>query len=173
MTLDGVWRLSSEVRGILNIPITIPGDVHTALLAAGLIPDPYYAVNEAKVQWVHTVEWVISRTFEVSGLSLLSAFILVLELVDTFATVLINGQVALKAGNCFQFYRPNIRPYLVEGVNKIEITFAVAHEVARQRYELLRSRLPSSMPSPDAPTSCSCCSPSFNPISPAPSTPPG
>jgi beta-mannosidase len=139
ISLDGVWQLSSAARRLFNIPITIPGDVHTALIAAGNIPDPYWATNEATVQWVGTVEWVISRTFQVPALSLFSAFVLVLELVDTFATVTINGRTALKASNSFQFYRPNIKPYLVEGTNTINVTFHVAQDEAKRRYNVLKA----------------------------------
>jgi beta-mannosidase len=146
MTLDGVWQLSAPARGIVNLPITIPGDVHTALLAAKIIPDPYYALNEVTVQWVHTVEWTISRTFEVSKLSLFSAFVLVLELLDTFATVSINGQVALEGNNCFRYYRPNIKPYLIEGTNRIDVTFHLAQNIALERANRL---LPNKYPYSD------------------------
>ena len=55
--LTGDWTLRNtttrEVPGSvdgLNVPATVPGCVHTDLLAAGLIPDPYYAQNELELQ---------------------------------------------------------------------------------------------------------------------------
>ena len=38
---------------------TVPGLVHTDLLAHKLIPDPFYRDNEKKVQWVSDSEWEI------------------------------------------------------------------------------------------------------------------
>src|ERR1700709_747126 len=42
----------------------VPGEVHTSLLAAGLIPEPYYSTNVEQVQWVEKREWWYRRTFE-------------------------------------------------------------------------------------------------------------
>jgi beta-mannosidase len=144
--LDGVWELSAPSRGISSIPITIPGDVHTALLSANLIPDPYYSANEHSIQWVHTIEWTISRTFEITDLSPFSAFVLSLELVDTFATVAVNDAIVLRTTNCFEFYRTDVKGYLREGPNRISLTFYPAHEEAKRRKDSL---LPSFYPFAD------------------------
>ena len=37
----------------------LPGDVHSALLAAGLIPDPYHGRNEYDVRWVADRDWTL------------------------------------------------------------------------------------------------------------------
>ena len=46
---------------------SFPGDVHTALLAAGEIPDPYFGENEQAVMWVHDTAWTVERTFHRDG----------------------------------------------------------------------------------------------------------
>lgn len=143
MILDGIWTLICTARNFTNIPITIPGDVHTALLDAKLIPDPYYSTNERLVQWVSEVEWTIHRTFEVTKLSSFSAFILVLELVDTFATIYLNGKEVITTTSNFKFYRPDIYPYLREGTNNITILFHIAKKQASDRFF---SNLPKSYP---------------------------
>ena len=38
-------------------PATVPGFIHTDLMANGLIPDPYLATNEDTVRWVGQREW--------------------------------------------------------------------------------------------------------------------
>ncbi len=38
-------------------PATVPGFIHTDLMANGLIPDPYYGTNEDSVQWLANREW--------------------------------------------------------------------------------------------------------------------
>ncbi|OHT05315.1 glycosyl hydrolase [Tritrichomonas foetus] len=146
MLLDGVWQLSCAARKIADLPISIPGDVHTALLAAKLIPDPYYSTNENLVQWVSGVEWTIQRTFEVTKINAFSAMMLVLEIVDTFATIFINGQEAFSTTSCFKFYRQDVYKYLHEGTNNITITFKVASKQASNRYFKM---LPKSYPYSD------------------------
>ena len=43
-------------------PATVPGFIHTDLMANGIIPDPYYSTNEDSVQWVADETWMY-RTF--------------------------------------------------------------------------------------------------------------
>ena len=43
--VGGSFSLTSPTRDIA-VPITLPGDVHSALLAADIIPDPYFGENE-------------------------------------------------------------------------------------------------------------------------------
>ena len=38
-------------------PATVPGFIHTDLMANGIIEDPYYGSNEDSVQWVGQREW--------------------------------------------------------------------------------------------------------------------
>lgn len=38
-------------------PASVPGFIHTDLMSAGLLPDPYYATNEDSVQWVSDSVW--------------------------------------------------------------------------------------------------------------------
>lgn len=40
-------------------PATVPGFIHTDLMANGIIPDPYYGTNEDSVQWVYDErQWI-------------------------------------------------------------------------------------------------------------------
>ncbi len=50
-----------------DVTITVPGDVHSALIDAGQIPDPYYGKNELDVQWVGQREWIVKAEFDVSA----------------------------------------------------------------------------------------------------------
>ena len=43
-------------------PATVPGFIHTDLLANGLIPDPYYGTNEDSVRWVGDSSWSYRTT---------------------------------------------------------------------------------------------------------------
>ncbi|KAL4228976.1 hypothetical protein ACF0H5_012016 [Mactra antiquata] len=46
-----------------SIPANVPGDVHTALMKAGILEDPYYRYNDVKYSWVGYSDWIYSTTF--------------------------------------------------------------------------------------------------------------
>ena len=118
--LGGVWSLVSEGQRS-GLTITIPGDVHSALQGQGVIPDPYFGANEAKVQWVAHQDWTIARTFLLEACDLDGSWYLDLDYVDTVATVRVNGEMVLEADNFFRRYRPDVSAYLCEGENTIEV----------------------------------------------------
>lgn len=64
--LSGTWRLAPVANLSDACAVEVPGDVHTALLAAGRISDPYWGCNETNVQWVAQADWVFARAFDVS-----------------------------------------------------------------------------------------------------------
>nr|WP_086938544.1 glycoside hydrolase family 2 protein [Thaumasiovibrio occultus] len=143
MTLDGQWQLSSPDNDHINIPITLPGDVHSALLAAALIPDPYHGCNERDVQWVGEKNWTLNRTFNADSALLDAKQVdLTLSMVDTVAKISINGQWVMGCSNMFRRYRVDIRPYLVEGENTITIELQRADIEAKQRAEKLPFPVP-------------------------------
>lgn len=134
--LSGPWTLTSA-DGDITAPITLPGDVHTALTAAGLIPDPYVGRNEEAVQWVAHRDWVLERRFllpEPDG-----DWYLDIDYLDTVAAVFVNDAPVLLADNCFRRYRPDVGAQLKAGENVIRIVFqssiaAGADRQARQPF---------------------------------------
>ena len=67
--LCGIWRLEPVGDPSVSCEIAAPGGVHSALLKAGLMPDPFWGRNELKIQEVGRKDWVVSRQFEiVSGM---------------------------------------------------------------------------------------------------------
>ena len=45
---------------------TVPGCIHTDLMNNGMIEDPYYRLNESKVQWVDKKDWVYKNKFYIN-----------------------------------------------------------------------------------------------------------
>lgn len=116
--LAGPWQLTSPGSDH-QAEIQIPGDVHSALQAAGIIVDPYVGRNEEVVQWVAHRDWVLQRRFvlgEVDG-----DWYLDIDSLDTVATVTINDTVVLEADNCFRRYRPDVSKALRPGENTLSI----------------------------------------------------
>ena len=90
--IDGQWTLTSLTDAKIQTSITIPGDVHSALIDANIIPDPYWATHEDAVQWVHTHEWCIEKRFNLTADDLnCREMDLCLNQVDTYASIEING----------------------------------------------------------------------------------
>lgn len=119
--LAGEWRLEDTV-GDHAAAISIPGDVHSALQAAGIIPDPYVGCNEYDVRWVAERDWLISRSFTLDSAEIADAsWYLDVDGLDTVAEVSINGAVVLSARNAFRRYRPFVNDALKPGENRIEI----------------------------------------------------
>jgi len=134
--LHGEWRLSS-VDGEHQAAIALPGDVHSALHAAGLIPDPYFGRNEEVVQWVAERDWAVERSVVIPDIS--GSWYLDIDYLDTVAVVLVNGVPVLSADNCFRRYRPDVSHALQPGENTVRIVFhssltAGAERQARQPF---------------------------------------
>src|SRR5690349_1470297 len=106
-----------HVRAALPIPATVPGTVHTDLLAAGLIPDPYLDENELTLDWIGRVPWLYERTLASPGERAVLAF----EGLDTVATVLVNDVVVATTANMHRRYEVPVE--LHAGDNTLAVRF--------------------------------------------------
>ena len=59
------WTVSGA--DVAGLPATVPGCVHTDLLRAGRIEDPYLDANETKLGWIARTEWEYSTSFTSDG----------------------------------------------------------------------------------------------------------
>ena len=106
-----------------TIPATVPGCIHTDLLAAGLIDDPYLDDNEAAQRWIGLTDWTYETTFTWSADGH-ERHDLVFDGLDTVATVTLNGRVVLESANQHRTYRVDARAALVEGDNVLVVAFS-------------------------------------------------
>jgi beta-mannosidase len=123
--IDAYRTLPSEYRKTATwMPGTVPGTVHTDLMALGVIPDPYFRTNENDVQWIDQVQWLYRRSFDVPrGLLRERVVRLRADGLDTFARVQINGRTVGNVSNMFVGHEFNVKGFLKEGKNLIEILF--------------------------------------------------
>ena len=63
--LAGAWRLVRADDSSVACEVAVPGGVHSALLKAGLMPDPFFGRNELKIQEIGRKDWIVSRQFEI------------------------------------------------------------------------------------------------------------
>jgi beta-mannosidase len=120
--LDGEWALTAtngpvpnELAGV-SIAAHVPGSVHTDLLAAGLIPDPYLDGNEAAVSWIGCTDWQYSTRFfwDLHPDELVE---LAFAGLDTIAEIRLNGTFLGSTQNMHRSYRFAAGPLLADGEN--------------------------------------------------------
>jgi len=103
---------------------TVPGCVHTDLLANKLIDDPFYRDNEKKQQWIGKTDWEYRTSFRVTAQTVERENVeLVFEGLDTYAGVYLNEQLVLQADNMFRTWRVNAKSKLKPGENTLRIVF--------------------------------------------------
>lgn len=132
LALNGEFSLSSSTRDIATT-ITLPGDVHGALLAADLIPDPYYGENEKVVMWVNETAWSVERRFTAAEAEIDGYLTLTLAEVDCIATIFLNGEVVARTDNSFVRHDIDVTDKVHEGDNTLRIDFDIAPDVAKAR----------------------------------------
>lgn len=120
-SLNSDWQLSNTERQIFNVPISFPNDVHSALIAADKIEDPYWRDNELQLDWVHETEWVTKRSFDHKIDS--GTYTLRIASLDTCTTITLNGQLVAKTESQHIRYEFDVTELLVDGDNELEIKF--------------------------------------------------
>ncbi|TRW99371.1 glycoside hydrolase family 2 protein [Paracoccus sp. M683] len=131
LALDTGWRLS-RIGGDQRLTIDFPGDVHSALLSAGLIPDPYWRDREPELDWVHESDWLAERDFDLAG-PVTGRHVLVLDGVDCQALVTLNGAQVGQLGNRFLRHDLDVTDALVPGRNRLAIRFLSNSAAARDK----------------------------------------
>ncbi|MHB1193655.1 MAG: beta-mannosidase [Longimicrobiales bacterium] len=117
-----------QVRGSTDtvwVSATVPGTVHTDLLAAGRIPDPFTGDREAELAWIEDEAWTYRLDFETDPDLLEEERLeMVFEGLDTWASVTLNGTGILEADNMFRTWRVDVRGTLRAGANRLEVRFS-------------------------------------------------
>jgi beta-mannosidase len=119
--LNTGWKL--EVAKNKQIHAVVPGYVHTDLLAAGIIRDPYYADHETESAWVARKEWKYSLTFDAGAVVKKRRCEILFEGLDTYAEVFLNGRKVLTANNQFVPWRIDVTGKLKEKGNHLQVVF--------------------------------------------------
>lgn len=117
-------------------PASVPGCVHTDLIAVGRIDDPSYRLNEKSQQWVGYADWEYQTTFQIDEQTLDKRNVrLVFEGLDTYADVYLNGELLLSADNMFRTWKVDCKKQLRTGENRLRIYFRNVFAKALQSVE--------------------------------------
>ena len=146
LSLNGEWQISgvNEGEGNWELPGSllpegaqelvghVPGEVHVDLLRAGLIPDPYYAMNGDQVQWVEEKEWWYKKTFEVDEDFLCKKTFLEFDGLDTYATIFLNGEKIGQTEDMFVPHRFDVSKLIHPGRNTVAVEFDPAAKIVER-----------------------------------------
>lgn len=123
--LNGAWQFQeagAKEKGWL--PATVPGTVHTDLVAAKLIPDPYSGANEPALQWIEHLDWDYRKIFRLTEQQVRHAHAdLVFQGLDTYADIYLNGQLLGHCDNMHRTWAFACKPYLKVGNNELLLHF--------------------------------------------------
>ncbi len=133
-------EVPSSLRDII-VPSRVPGCVHTDLMRAGKIPDPYRDLNEFAVRWIGLTDWEYRTIFDADAKLFDHERIdLVCDGLDTFARIELNGSLVAETFNMHRGYRFDVRPHLKKGKNELTITFASPVKSAKSMRDKLGPR---------------------------------
>ncbi|HUW40631.1 MAG TPA: glycoside hydrolase family 2 protein [Rectinemataceae bacterium] len=151
LALEGSWRLRRLADGSVR-PISIPGDILSALVASGEAPDPYYGMNELDLQWIGREDWALEREFELDERFLSAGQVfLEAESIDTVAELELNGRPLGRSSDMFRRFRADARALLSGGTNLLSVLIrspekAAAEAAAALSYPVPCSTYPVSSP---------------------------
>jgi beta-mannosidase len=115
-----------------GIPAEVPGTVHTDLMTAGIIPDPFFGDNEERVKWIDDQQWIYRQAFNIPpDLDKDKKPELVFNGLDTITEIRLNGQIIGDTQNMFIQHRLPVQQYLTK-INELEIHFYPARRFGRE-----------------------------------------
>jgi len=136
-SLNGEWQLSKTGDSMTYLA-TIPSCVHTDLLAAEVIPNPFYRDNEQQQKWVGETDWTYQRSFHVDESALAQDKVcLRFYGLDTIATIRLNGAEIGKTENMFRTYEFDVKDKLQSSDNTLEIDFKSPMQYVRHMDETM------------------------------------
>lgn len=123
------WTFSEAGSGKW-MDAVVPGTIHQDLIRHKLLPDPFYGLNEGKIQWVENKDWVYKTDFTLTPEQIAKEGAnLIFEGLDTYADVYLNGSLILRSDNMFVGYTVPVKEVLRPGKNRLQILF---HSPIRQ-----------------------------------------
>lgn len=127
----------------------VPGNVHTDLLAAGLIRDPYVGAAEAELQWIGLSRWEYRTRFDAGAdLRKRAHVALVFEGVDTFADIWLNGERLATTDNNFRTWRIPVDGKLRKRGNELIVVFDSPIRRLLPRVQAMPHKIAGNYPSP-------------------------
>jgi beta-mannosidase len=136
------WNFREAVTAAW-FPATVPGNIHTDLMANDLLPDPFIGTNELEVQWVEEKDWEYHTTFLLSSKLMKNDHIdLIFEGLDTYADVYLNDSLILQANNMYIPWTIDVKNLIKADTNDLRIKFSSAVRIGQEKLEELPYLIP-------------------------------
>ncbi|MGQ1908429.1 beta-mannosidase [Marinifilum sp. RC60d5] len=134
--LNANWTYR-QVNGSISGTATVPGTIHTDLLANKQIEDPFYRINEKSQQWIDKEDWEYATLFHLSEKEVAKQnIILHCAGLDTYADVYVNDSLVLQADNMFREWEIDVKNIAKAGENELRIYF---HSPINKGLELFKA----------------------------------
>jgi beta-mannosidase len=139
------WSFEHENQRYLA---TVPGCIHTDLMNAGIIPDPFFRSNEDSVQWVSDSIWVYRTTFDGKEVNKYKNVEIQFFGLDTYAEIYLNGEPLLHTegshfcDNMFRSWRFPLPKTLKKRNNELVIKFLPSEKIDEEKAKQLPYVLP-------------------------------
>jgi beta-mannosidase len=137
VAVNGQSDLPENVRfPTEGIAAEVPGTIHTDLLNADLIEDPFYADNEKKLSWISEIDWIYHTQFIYpQDFDYNKPIYLVFEGLDTIAEIKLNDAVLGRSENMFRKYEYDVSNYIKKGNNKLQLRFESPLRYGREKIQ--------------------------------------
>ena len=120
------------------LPATVPGAVHTDLLANAKIGDPFWRTNERDQQWIDKKDWEYAASFDLDAATLAHDHVeLVFAGLDTYADVYVNETLVLQADNMHRTWTVDVKPHAKAGANALRVVFTSPIRIGLQKLAAL------------------------------------
>lgn len=119
LNLNAGWTISNKE---FNVPLPVPGDVHSALLKAEVISDPYWRDRETSLDWVHESDWLATKVFDVEEPQT-GQWTLTFDCIDTVAEISLNGVFLQKVNSQYLRHDIDVTHALKRGQNTLCVKF--------------------------------------------------
>lgn len=127
--LNGKWKIKSNTYDTEG---QIPGSVYSALLANGLMEDPFYRDNEGQALEIMDETFVFTKAFDYVKKS--DSVLLVCEGLDTLCDLYVNDNFVAHTDNMHRTYYFEVAPYLRNGKNEIKAVFFPVDAYIKEKY---------------------------------------
>ena len=153
--LNSNWKFRQEGKSEWKKAI-VPGVVQLDVLNNKMIDDPYWENNELKQRWIEEKNWIYVNHILFDPVVYNTDNIeLAFEGLDTYATVLLNGDTILIADNMFRSWTIDIKEKLIAGRNEIRVIFTSPVSYNKKSVENYPYKLPSGNETQDIKTKVS------------------
>lgn len=121
LTGDG-WTINNNES--YSVQAQIPATIHTILLNANKIPDPYWGYNDINLRHLIYTPWTFRKNFSLSNEYLaFTQFTLYFDQIDTVANITLNECFIGQTSSMFIAYTFNVMKSCLQSTNNLRIDF--------------------------------------------------